>query len=138
MVGDYQTYARATLGGFELSRPAEPETVPAFRHYAAGFAAEHGAGDGLIVDIALAVTEATTNAVKYAYPPERPGSVELSASVEDGWLTLRVSDRGEGFNVGPSGGLGLGLTIIARVCDQFKIVQEGSGTQVLMRFVLDA
>jgi hypothetical protein len=32
--------------------------------------------------------------------------------------------------------LGLGLTIIARVCDDLKIVQGGSGTQVLMRFLL--
>jgi anti-sigma regulatory factor (Ser/Thr protein kinase) len=138
LVGDYQSSARATLGGFELSRPAEPETVPVFRHYATAFAAEHGAGDALIVDVALAVTEATTNAVKYAYPPERPGNVELSASVEDGWLTLRVCDRGEGFREGAAGGLGLGLAIIARVSDRLQIVQERSGTEVLMRFVLES
>jgi anti-sigma regulatory factor (Ser/Thr protein kinase) len=137
MVIEYKSSARATLGGFEVSRPAEPETVPAFRHYATAFAAERGAGLGLLTDVALAVTEATTNAVKYAYPPERPGSIDLSASAEDGWLTLRVSDRGNGFREGPSSGLGLGLTIIASVCDQLRIVQEGSGTQVLMRFVLD-
>jgi anti-sigma regulatory factor (Ser/Thr protein kinase) len=136
MVVDRRGSAKATLGGFELSRPAEPETVPAFRHYATAFAVEQGADPGLVGDVALAVTEATTNAVKYAYPPERPGGIELSASAEDGWLTLRISDRGEGFGEGSSGGLGLGLTIIACVCDRFQIVQEGCGTQVLMRFVL--
>jgi serine/threonine-protein kinase RsbW len=128
--------AKATLSGFELIRPAEPETVTVFRHRAAAFAAEQGAGADLVNDVALAVTEAATNAVKYAYGPSRRGSVELSASTEDGWLTLRVSDRGLGFGEGPSDGLGLGLAIIARVCDQFKVVQEGSGTLVLMRFVL--
>lgn len=128
--------ARATLGGFELTRAAEPEAVTAFRHHAAAFAAEQGAGPDLVHDVALVVSEAVTNAVKYAYGSARERVVGLSASVEDGWLTLRVSDRGTGFGAGSSDGLGLGLTIIARLCDDLKIVQEGSGTQVLMRFVL--
>lgn len=128
--------AKETLGGFELSRDAEPEAVTAFRHHAAAFAAEQGAGPALVEDVALAVSEAVTNAVKYAYGARRERSVGLSASVEDGWLTLRVSDRGTGFGTGSSDGLGLGLAIIARLCDDLKIVQEGSGTQVLMRFLL--
>jgi len=128
--------ARATLGGFELTRPADPEAVTAFRHHAAAFAAEQGAGPDLVHDVALVVSEAVTNAVKYADGSTAERVVALSASVEDGWLTLRVSDRGTGFGTGSSDGLGLGLTIIARLCDDLKIVQEGSGTQVLMRFVL--
>lgn len=128
--------ARPTLGGFELTRDAEPEAVTAFRHHAAAFAAEQGAGPDLVQDIALAVSEAVTNAVKYAHAPAPGSSVTLSASAEDGWLTLRVRDRGTGFGAGSSDGLGLGLTIIARLCDDLNIVQEGAGTQVLMRFVL--
>lgn len=128
--------ARHTLGGFELSRLAEPPTVTAFRHRAAAFAAEHGAGADLVSDVVLAVSEAVTNAVKYAYRPDEPGTVELSAAAEEGWLTLRVADRGTGFRPGTAGGLGLGLSIIARLCHDLKIVQEGTGTQVVMRFVL--
>ncbi|HEX6152016.1 MAG TPA: ATP-binding protein [Solirubrobacterales bacterium] len=138
MVGDRQTRpeVQATLAEFELTRAAEPATVPIFRHRAATFAAEQGADPDLTADIALAVSEATTNAVKYAYGPDREGEVELSASAQDGRLTLLILDRGEGFEHGPSDGLGLGLTIIARLCHQLKIVQEGSGTQVLMHFFL--
>ena len=128
--------AKATLGGFEISRLAEPETVTAFRHRAAAFAAEVGADADLVSDVVLAVSEATTNAVKYAYGPDEQGTVDLSATAEDGWLTLRIADRGTGFRSGPSGGLGLGLAIIARLCDDLRIVQEGQGTQVVMRFVL--
>lgn len=137
MVGDRLAgaEAKATLGGFQLTRPAEPETVTAFRHRAAAFAAEQGAGPDLVNDIALAVSEAVTNAVKYAYGSEA-GRVELSTSVEEGWLTLRIADRGAGFGAGSSDGLGLGLATIARLCDDLKILQEGLGTQVLMRFVL--
>jgi len=128
--------ARATLGGFEISRRAEPETVTAFRHRAAAFAAEVGADADRVSDVVLAVSEATTNAVKYAYDDEEEGTVNLSATVEDRWLTLRIADHGTGFRSGPSGGLGLGLAIIARLCDDLRIVQEGLGTQVVMRFVL--
>lgn len=138
MVGDRQARpeSKATLGGFELTRPAEPETVTAFRHRAAAFAAEQGADPDLVNDVALAVSEAVTNAVKYANEPQGTGGVALSASAEEGWLTLRVGDRGTGFGTGSSDGLGLGLAIIARLCDDLKIVQEGAGTQVMMRFVL--
>lgn len=128
--------AKKTIGGFELTRAAEPETVTAFRHHAAAFAAEQGGGPALVEDVALAVSEAVTNAVKYAYGIGHRRSVSLSASVEDGCLSLLVGDRGTGFGAGSSDGLGLGLSIIARLCDDLKIVQEGSGTQVLMRFVL--
>lgn len=128
--------ARATLRGFEATEPAIPETVTAFRHRASLFAAERGAGPDLVHDVSLAITEAVTNAVKYAYPAGQAGTVELSASAEESWLTLLVRDRGTGFNEGPSEGLGLGLMLIARVSDHLKIVQDGTGTQVLMRFVL--
>jgi len=138
MVNDQsrRSEAKATLGGFEISRCAEPETVTAFRHRAAAFAAEVGADGDLVSDVVLAVSEATTNAVKYAYGDDEEGTVDLSATHEDGWLTLRIADRGTGFRSGPSGGLGLGLAIIARLCDDLRIVQEGLGTQVVMRFVL--
>lgn len=128
--------AKTTIGGFELSRLAEPGTVTAFRHRAAAFAAEQGADADLVSDVVLAVSEATTNAVKYAYDADEAGTVDLSAAAEDGWLTLRISDRGTGFRSGRSGGLGLGLAIIARLCDDLRIVQEGAGTQVVMRFLL--
>ncbi|MFL5897110.1 MAG: ATP-binding protein [Solirubrobacterales bacterium] len=131
-----RTQARPTLSGFELTRPAEPEAVTVLRHRAAAFAAESGADPATVDDAALAVSEAVSNAVKYAYPASKAGTVELSAAVQDGWLELRVIDRGDGFGAGSSDGLGLGLAIIARLSDDLKIVQEGAGTQVLMRFAL--
>ncbi|MGN6216485.1 MAG: ATP-binding protein [Solirubrobacterales bacterium] len=130
-----QREAKATLGGFELRRPAIPETVTAFRHRAATFAAEQGADPDLVSDIAVAVSEAVTNAVKHA-GSAGTGGIELSASVEGSWLTLRIADRGTGFDTGSSDGLGLGLAIIAHLCHDLKIIQEGTGTQVVMRFVL--
>ena len=45
---------------------------------------------------------------------------------------------GEAFGKGSADGLGLGLAIIARLCSDLKIVQEGDGTEVRMRFPLPA
>lgn len=119
-----------------LRLPAEPASVPAFRRRASQFAAEQGVGGDVVADVALAVSEAVTNAVKYANVSEGQGVVELSAAAEGGWLEVKVRDRGEGFGKGSSDGLGLGLAIIARLCADLKIVQEGDGTEVRMRFPL--
>lgn len=114
---------------------AVPASIPTLRHRAREFAAAHG-GQQVVADVALAVSEAVTNVVKYAYEAGVEGSIELAASVERGWLDIWVRDRGTGFGKGSDDGLGLGLTIIARLCDDMRIVQEGSGTEVQMRFGL--
>jgi serine/threonine-protein kinase RsbW len=116
--------------------PAQPASVTALRHRAAAFAEEHGAGPEVVADVALAVSEAVTNAVKYAYEAEVEGTVELSASVRKPWLEICIRDSGTGFGRGSTDGLGLGLSIIARLCADMKIVQEGDGTEVRMRFPL--
>jgi serine/threonine-protein kinase RsbW len=116
--------------------PAEPASVTALRHRAAAFATAQGAGPDVVADVALAVSEAVTNAVKYAYQAETPGTVELAACVRKPWLEIRVRDSGTGFGRGSEDGLGLGVSIIARLCADMKIVQEGSGTEVRMRFPL--
>lgn len=121
-----------------LRLPAEPAAVPTFRRRASQFAAEQGVDQEVIADVALAVSEAVTNAVKYANVAGGEGVVELSAAAEGGWLEVKVRDRGEGFGKGSSDGLGLGLSIIARLCADLRIVQEGDGTEVRMRFPLPA
>jgi anti-sigma regulatory factor (Ser/Thr protein kinase) len=95
-------------------------------------------GRDVVADVALAVSEAVTNAIKYAKVADAEGVVELSAAAEGNWIEVRVRDRGEGFGKGSSDGLGLGLAIIARLCSDLKIVQEGDGTEVRMRFPLPA
>ena len=117
--------------------PAEPASVTALRHRAADFASKSGADPEVVADVALAVSEAVTNAVKYAYEPGTEGTVELTASVRNPWLEIRIRDSGTGFGQGSVDGLGLGLTIIARLCAEMTIVQEGTGTEVQMRFPLD-
>lgn len=122
-----------------VAAPATPAAIAGLRHSAAEFASAHGADKKLTDDIALAVSEAVTNVVKYAYGPgqARPDSkVELEAEADDGWLEVRIYDRGAGFGRGASDGLGLGLSIMASLSAELTIVQEGEGTEVRMRFPL--
>lgn len=118
--------------------PAEPASVPLLRRHASEFAADQGVGRETVADVALAVSEAVTNAVKYANARGGRGVVELSASRVEDRLEVRVRDRGEAFGKGSADGLGLGLTIIARLTAELKIVQEGDGTEVRMRFPVAA
>ncbi len=122
----------------DLTLPAEPASVPELRHRAAEFATAQGAEQEVVDDVALAVSEAVTNAVKYANAADADGVVELAGAQRDGWLEVTVRDRGEGFGKGSTDGLGLGLSIIARLCSELTIVQEGDGTEVRMRFPLSA
>ncbi|HET7119776.1 MAG TPA: ATP-binding protein [Solirubrobacterales bacterium] len=134
-----RTQARGTYSAVKLVSPAEPNAVTALRHRATAFAEESGAGPELAEDVALAVSEAITNVVKYAYGPEG-GTVEFSAAAEKGWLEICVRDQGNGFADGnsPASGLGIGLALIADLCTDLAITQESTGTEVRMRWVLPA
>jgi len=124
-----------SICSLKVCHPAVPAAVPVLRHAAADFAAEHGADTDLCGDIALAVSEAVTNAVKHsqAHADEQ---VRLTAAVAEDWLEIRVTDRGAGFGLRESDGLGLGLPTIARLAAQLTIHQEGLGTELRMRFPL--
>ena len=120
-----------------MKEMATPAAIASLRHRAAEFAAAHGAGRNQAADVALAVSEAATNAVKYAYlGATRNAVIELAAEAQGGWLDVRVRDRGGGFGRGSPESLGLGLSIMASLSAELTIVQEGEGTEVRMRFPL--
>jgi anti-sigma regulatory factor (Ser/Thr protein kinase) len=127
--------AAPSVVSLKVCHPGSPDVVPSFRHAAVDFAAAHGADTELCHDVALAVSEAVTNAVKHADAREDE-TISLTASVADDWLEIRVIDRGAGFGNPDSDGLGLGLSIIARLSANLTISQEGRGTELIMRFPL--
>ena len=85
--------------------------------------------------VALAVTEAVTNAVMHAYRDREPGTVRIFASVGDGALVVVVSDDGPGMTPRTdSPGIGLGLSLIAQLSTTVEIDGNGDGTRVMMSF----
>jgi anti-sigma regulatory factor (Ser/Thr protein kinase) len=127
----------AEAAEIELELPAVAASVATMRHRATAFAAAHGGDSILQGDVALAIAEAVTNAVKYAYGHlEHEGQIRLSASAQRDWLDFEISDRGDGFREGESSGLGLGLQLIAKLSSDMKITEGPTGTRIQIRFAL--
>jgi serine/threonine-protein kinase RsbW len=120
----------------ELSLPAEPASCARARHEIR--AALHGAA----VDVAaveLAVSEAVTNVVLHAYRAQnaapRDPRLQLRLTADDEGVWILISDDGVGMSArDDSPGLGIGLSLMAKLSDQLLIVQGEIGTRVHMRF----
>jgi anti-sigma regulatory factor (Ser/Thr protein kinase) len=115
---------------------AQPDQIRVIRAEVKAFAREHGAADPDAV--ALAVSEAVTNAVVHAYvdAPE-PGEIEVVAQrTGEDRLEIFVCDDGRGMLPRPdSPGVGLGLPLVATLAESFEVqARTGGGTQVRMAF----
>jgi serine/threonine-protein kinase RsbW/stage II sporulation protein AB (anti-sigma F factor) len=119
----------------ELRTQATPAAVPGVRRAVVDFAELHGIG--VAPDIALAVSEAVTNAVLHAYRDGKPGDMRVVACAEPDRLVVVVRDYGVGMSPHPnSPGLGLGLSVIGRLTSELNIERpdEGGGTRLRMSF----
>lgn len=127
---------------FAESYRAEPTAVPAARAALTRFAQRAGVDGPRLDDVRLAVSEAVTNAVRHAYA-QAAGPIRVRAVADREWLLVTVADDGRGLDVAARrggrarAGLGVGLGLIARVCDQLTVVlrREG-GTELRLRFDL--
>lgn len=120
------------------SYPAIPEAVPLARRALVTIAAGAGAAGDRLDEIRLAVSEALTNAVVHAYRTGEPGRLHVTAAVASDELWVLIGDDGHGLHAGnDSPGLGIGLSLISGLSDDFAIVTRASGgTEVQMRFDL--
>jgi serine/threonine-protein kinase RsbW len=119
----------------ELRTQATPAAVPGVRRAVVDFAELHGVG--VAPDVALAVSEAITNAVLHAYRDHSSGPVRVVACAEPDRLVVVVRDYGCGMSPHPdSPGLGLGLSVIGRLASELNIERpdEGGGTRLRMCF----
>lgn len=111
----------------EQTYPAVANSVSAGRRALTRFAAHAGASAEQIEAVRLAATEALTNAVRHAYP-DGTGTIHITAAVACGELCVLIADDGCGIRPHPPrGGLGLGLTLMASLCDELQIVKRASG-----------
>jgi anti-sigma regulatory factor (Ser/Thr protein kinase) len=120
------------------SYPAVPEAVPLARGAVTEVAAMAGASGERLEEVRLAVSEALTNAVVHAYRDGDAGRFHVTAAIASGELWVLISDDGRGLHAwNHSRGLGIGLSLISGLSDDFAIVTRASGgTEVQMRFDL--
>ena len=125
-----------TAPPLDLRVDAKAEHIPALRSAARAFAAVNGVDSDAV---ALAVSEAATNAVLHAYvDAPAPGPVELTGRPTDDGIAVCVADRGSGLRPRhDSPGLGLGLSLMQRMAAEVTFVgvpDRETGTEVRLRF----
>ena len=127
---------QATETDVKLTLPARPENVSVIRHVLGAFAESLRLPDDLVEDLRLAVTEACTNVVRHAYPPDVPGPVEISIRPMDEHVSVVVADHGRGIGTSSdTTGPGLGLPLIAAIADEVELQPvPGGGSRVAMTF----
>jgi serine/threonine-protein kinase RsbW len=120
-----------------IEAPAIPASVPLVRDLVVQTCRSLGVGQGVLDDVALAVTEACSNSALHAYSG-RHGFVRVSVTVRPDEVAIVVEDDGHGVEL-PSeagSGAGLGLGIIGAVADAADLgpAHAGAGTSVRMAF----
>jgi anti-sigma regulatory factor (Ser/Thr protein kinase) len=117
--------------------PAVADSVPEARRLVTSLAADVSASEEQVDSVGLAVSEAVTNAVMYAYEL-RDGKIHLAATVDSRQLSVRVADDGCGLgNSSAEGGLGLGLVVIEQLSESLTIARRASGgVELRMSFAL--
>jgi anti-sigma regulatory factor (Ser/Thr protein kinase) len=120
---------------FEMRVGAHAAVVGDLRKGVVAFAADT-AGFEDTGQIALAVSEAITNAVVHAYRDAEVGDVRVVACNEPDRLVVVVRDYGSGMLPrADSPGLGLGLPLISQMTDDLQIeAADGAGTLLRMHF----
>ena len=117
--------------------PAEPSAVTLLRRRAAEFVSTAGASDEVTQAVALAVSEAVTNAVVHAYDAEERGHVRVSCNPDGERFIVEVVDEGAGIWLRQdSPGLGHGLAMVGALAQTLNIAPgpDGRGTAVTMAF----
>jgi serine/threonine-protein kinase RsbW len=126
-----------------LRIPAKPEYITLGRLALTGLARLRPFPDELLADLKLALTEATSNSVRHAYP-DADGWVEISYELGGDRLVIVVTDEGRGFDAADEAEVddlenltegGLGIAIIRSIADEFELGKGPSGRGSRLRFV---
>lgn len=99
-------------------------------------AEEYNLSSSLLAGINLAMEEAVTNVILYAYPEDTPGHVEICCDKQDNALTFVVADKGKPFDptLTPPVDItlgaedrrigGLGIHLVRTIMDSVKYARE--------------
>ena len=126
-----------------LTIPARPEYIALCRLALTGLARLQPISEELLADLKLALTEATSNSVRHAYP-NSGGCVEIAYELYGDRLAIEVKDDGAGFDPSEDGEFGdlenlteggLGIAIIRAIADEFALARGPGGRGSRLRFV---
>ena len=74
------------------------EEIPCLAEFVETICESAGVSHSLMMNLDLALEEAVTNVMLYAYPEGTTGQVEVECMSEDGLLTFQIRDAGAPFD----------------------------------------
>lgn len=120
----------------ELDLPSDSKSVGRARRAVAALATQLGAAES---DVNIAVSEAVGNAVVHAFREGRSGTISVFARQDRGRFLVTVADDGIGMTPNPEkAGLGFGIPLISKVCDDVRFSSSREGTKITMCFDVGA
>jgi serine/threonine-protein kinase RsbW len=118
-----------------------PKAATDIRRDTEAFARSCGFSDGEILDISLAVGEASTNAIEHGHIPE--SAIEVECWFEFNELWISIEDSGGGLSMSEKtwtralqkqGEGGYGMLIIKTIMDDVRLAPvPGDGARLVMR-----
>jgi serine/threonine-protein kinase RsbW len=118
---------------------ADVTSAGAARHAVIGWLRARGMSELQLVDVAIVVSEAVTNAVTHAYVGRQPpGDVQVRVALDGDQAMVVVEDQGSGLRPRPdSPGLGYGLALMIAMSKRVEAQsEEGVGTRLRAWFDL--
>lgn len=118
--------------------PAKAEYLSLVRLVVAAVASKIGLAADSVADIKVAISEASSNAIRHAYPDDHPDElrvIEVDCFDDSGSLVMRITDHGGGMPIPPPPSEGLGFGIMGSLMDKVDVETDEEGTSVMMRKV---
>jgi len=122
-------------GPLHLTVAAEPIVLAGLRAAFRRWAVAVGASDVEARELELALGEAATNVVDHAYGPDG-GDVTVDAEIDDGTVTVTVSDTGR-WRAQRGTNRGRGTLIMASFVDDMEVETGEDGTRVILTKALE-
>ena len=123
--------------GFELSVPADPESLARVRRSVGRWLRGAGATEAESYEVLVACGEACANAVAHAYPVGN-ASFEVSGRRKNGTVELEIRDFGSWREPRPGTGA-RGISLMHELMDEVELERRSpGGTTVTMRRALGA
>jgi stage II sporulation protein AB (anti-sigma F factor) len=114
---------------------AIPASIHEARHLVDKLCAQVGVEGSARADVALAVSEAMTNAVCHGYRNDQTGDIDVLATVEGDELVVIIRDYGVGPILHPEApGLGMGIQVMSELATECHVVPAEPGTAATLRF----
>jgi two-component sensor histidine kinase len=70
--------------------------------------------------VALMMNELITNALKHAFPDDRPGRLSVTVAPDEGYFTIKIADDGVGMPVQVMEQRSFGKRLIGTLCRQLS------------------